>query len=56
MVSLCQLGMYLISEKLKLKYGKTITVLIILIGHLFVFPQFFFLNQMKVELIVECHF
>jgi hypothetical protein len=42
LVSMGQIFLYLVLEKLDLKYGKSILFLLILIGHFFIFPQFFY--------------
>lgn len=48
---MCQIGLYLFSDKNAWKYVKTFTFLLLLLGHLFIFPQFFFpesdLNEVK---------
>jgi len=41
-VAICQLGIYLLSDKKHIKYAKTITFLLAMMGQLFLFPQLFF--------------
>jgi len=41
-VSICQIGFYLTSDNLQSKHGKTIIFLLVLLGHLIFFPQFFY--------------
>lgn len=41
-ISICQIGMYLISRKLGWKYGRNITFFVLIIGYLFVLPRFFY--------------
>ena len=40
-ISICQICLYLILDKMTLKYGKVIIFLLILVGYFFVFPKFF---------------
>lgn len=41
-VAICQIIIYLFIDKIQLERGKNLTFLLILIGHLFIFPQFYF--------------
>ena len=38
---ICQVVLYLISEKMNLKYGRIVLLLMILIGHIYIFPSLF---------------
>jgi len=42
LISVGQIILYLISDRLKLKYGRVIIFLSILISHFFILPQYFF--------------
>ncbi|MFN7117099.1 MAG: hypothetical protein ACK4TA_09900 [Saprospiraceae bacterium] len=42
LISLCQLGIYIISNLIKLKHAKSVILLLVMIGHLFIFPGLFF--------------
>jgi len=42
LISICQVLLYLISDKLGLKHGRKLLLLIILIGYFFILPPFFY--------------
>lgn len=42
LISLCQLGVYIISNLIKLKHAKSVILLLVMIGHFFIFPGLFF--------------
>lgn len=42
LVSIGQLGLYIILDKMNVKYGRVMVFLAVLIGYLFVFPSFFY--------------
>jgi len=42
LISIFQVCLYLASEKTGFRYGKAITLLVVLTGYFFVFPRFFY--------------
>ncbi len=42
MISIVQIGLYLFLDNKKIKNGKSIAFATLLMGHLFILPQFFF--------------
>jgi hypothetical protein len=42
LVSIGQIGLYLISDTTDFKYGRIMTFLMVLTGYLFIFPPFFY--------------